>query len=235
MKTFICEKPFLSIQGEGNYAGIPAVFVRFSGCTLKCPDCDTKYHQEGFEIDTDEIVKQILELNPLTKSVVFTGGEPLLQQEAIADIINKLQPSFRPRHGSLNYKFWWFQIETNSTVSPQLLCREVTNSLIQFNVSPKLSEFNSQEEAKNLFDQWYIQPHDFILKFVTQGPEDIEEIKKIATQFRVNPEQIYLMPEGKRLNDQLSHMELISELAIKNGYNFTPRLHVLIWGDRKGV
>lgn len=67
---------FYSVQGEGLHAGTPVVFVRFSGCNLKCPFCDTK-HQEGEYMTDEQIVDAVLAYP--AHIVVFTGGEPSLQ------------------------------------------------------------------------------------------------------------------------------------------------------------
>ena len=235
MNIRICEKPFLTIQGEGNYVGVPVVFVRFSGCNLNCPGCDTKYHKDGFDYTTEQVIADILELNPLTKGVVFTGGEPLLNQDAIIEIIKGLKPQFSPRHGQVNYDFWWFQIETNGTQDPTKICQAITESLVQFNISPKLGSFNKEAASVPLFEHWYIRNHSFIVKPVVSSEEDMVEVKAIQERLKAHNSQIYLMAEGANREGQEARMETVLNLAIKYGYNFTPRLHVLIWNQKRGV
>jgi len=236
MKIRICEKPFLSIQGEGNYIGVPCVFVRFSGCNLNCPGCDTKYHKDGFDYTTEEIIKDIKKLNPLTKSVVFTGGEPLLYQAAIVEIIKALGPNFAPRHSYVNYDFWWYQIETNGIISPDLLNKEINGeALIQFNISPKLKRFNSEAGRLGLYKHWILSPHFYIIKPVISGEDDIKEVEEIERELRIYKDKIYLMAEGATKQEQEEKMEKVLNLAIKYGYNFTPRLHILIWDKKRGV
>ena len=93
---------FESVQAEGVYAGHAAVFVRFSGCNLACPFCDTK-HQNGMKMSAREIEDEVLRLDPdRRKLVVFTGGEPLLQ-------LRKGPPLCRE---------WACTIETNGTLEP---------------------------------------------------------------------------------------------------------------------
>lgn len=236
MKTRICEKPFLSIQGEGNYVGVPCVFVRFSGCNLDCPGCDTKYHKDGYDIDTDEIIKIIKELNPLTKSVVFTGGEPLLFQPAIVEIVKGLKPSFAPRHGDVNFDFWWYQIETNGIIEPKLLFKELEQTaIIQYNISPKLKRFNELAGKLGLFKFWYLSPCSYIVKPVITDEEDMKEVEEIRKLLQIGKEQIYLMAEGASKKEQEEKMENVANLAIKYGYNFTPRLHILLWNKKRSV
>lgn len=69
---------FYSVQGEGAYSGTPAVFVRFSGCNLRCPFCDTDF-KEYEEMDGREILARVQELSEECRFVVLTGGEPTLQ------------------------------------------------------------------------------------------------------------------------------------------------------------
>jgi organic radical activating enzyme len=87
---------FTSIEGEGIFVGKKTLFIRFSGCHLKCRWCDTKYAlplDSGTEYQIDEIEDLIIrELQPFTYKVNFTGGEPLLQTDAViklADFIKK--------------------------------------------------------------------------------------------------------------------------------------------------
>lgn len=235
MITRICEKPFVSIQGEGNYVGVPCVFVRFSGCNLNCPGCDTKYHKDGYDIDTNEIIKIIKELNPLTKSVVFTGGEPLLFQPAIVEIVKGLTPSFVPAYNHINYSFWWFQIETNGTLAPTLLNKELgSKAFIQYNVSPKLKRFNEQAGKLGLYKYWTLNS-SFIVKPVVTDEEDIKEVKEIQNYLSIGNEKIYLMAEGASKEEQETKMELVVNLAIKYGYNYSCRLHILIWNKKRSV
>lgn len=83
----VCEI-FKSIQGEGRYSGIPAIFVRLSGCTRQCSFCDTKYHWKGKELKTDILIKKIQDFG--LKTVIWTGGEPLLQLNDIRRVCQKL-------------------------------------------------------------------------------------------------------------------------------------------------
>lgn len=93
MKKYMINEIFLSLQGEGINAGRAAVFVRFSGCNLKCPFCDTNF-KEHVDMDADTVItaiKDCLGENPLPKLCVFTGGEPTLQlDDALIDAIHGL-------------------------------------------------------------------------------------------------------------------------------------------------
>jgi len=236
MKIILAEKPFLSIQGEGNYIGVPGIFIRFSGCNLQCPKCDTKYHKEGFETTTEEVINQILELKDETKCIIFTGGEPLLNSDAIIEIMLNLKPRYRTRNSIPSYDFWWCQIETNGTINPEVVSKELeSDTLVQYNISPKLKSFNQEGNKIELYKYWRNIPQEHILKFVTEEETDIEEIKKITKELNIRKERVYLMAEGASKKEQEENMKKIIPIAIKYGYNFTPRLHILLWDIKRGV
>ena len=81
---------FYSIQAEGFYVGTPAIFIRLSGCNLKCPWCDTKYHNEGKEYTKEELEQEVKKLTNGNKDIiiVFTGGEPTLQLKNEEELLN---------------------------------------------------------------------------------------------------------------------------------------------------
>ena len=112
---------FKGIQGEGSTIGKPALFIRLSGCNMSCDFCDSKYanDEKGTTWDIDKLVSIIRDSSQ--KRVIFTGGEPMLQQDEIGNII-KLLPGYK------------FEIETNGTLRNLLICY---NENVQFNVSPK--------------------------------------------------------------------------------------------------
>ena len=226
---------FHSIQGEGNFIGEPCTFVRFSGCNLVCPGCDTKYHTEGVEMTAEEVVNQIKELDKGSKVVVFSGGEPLLQQKAIIEIIKLLNP--RSGRG-VGWMDWFFQIETNGTICPTELLDwshlgENKYVAIQYNVSPKLGSFNidgNNIDALKTLHTW----GSYIIKPVITTEADIVELQGLQKKFGWRNTDIYLMPEGATKPEQEVSMPIIADLAIRYNYRMTPRLHTLIWGNVKG-
>ena len=108
----VCEI-FYSIEGEGIEIGRLEVFVRLSGCNLRCKWCDTKYAwEEGKEMSVDEVIKEIKKYP--CKSVSITGGEPLLQREEVFELVKKLK--------EMGY---WIQINTNGTIFDERIFRLV--------------------------------------------------------------------------------------------------------------
>ena len=122
---------FESIQGEGTNAGKPAIFLRTAECNLKCTWCDTKYTWDWKNFDYAKEVKEISikeirrELEQFSnRHLVITGGEPLMQQDDLAELLTFLKPKF------------YVEIETNGTILPN---NALSTLVDQWNVSPKTS------------------------------------------------------------------------------------------------
>ena len=203
---------FFSLQGEGKSAGQPTLFIRLSGCNLRCNFCDTKYHVEGRDLKAKDI-----NLLSTYKRWTITGGEPLLQQAAI----NKLIKGFKPEY---------VEIETNGTVIPTMLLVENVN---QFNISPKEKRFQTYK-AKT--DPFLLNEIDnFIVKFVYSDKLSEKFIKNITKKYKIKNELVWVMPEGKTKKEQLKKEKEVWNFCLKNGYNFSPRLHVNLWGNKRKV
>jgi len=192
---------FTGIQGEGKYAGTPALFIRLSGCNLECPWCDTKYHKSGQEMDI-EIINNII-LNSKLDTVIWTGGEPTLQLEEIEKVIE-----------ATNNPFIHHQIETNGTI------KFTSTTLFQyicFSPKNKISAIN-----------------------ITKMPVFTENDIKVVTDMEtvgvdLIPYATMLMPlttfEEKKDN-QIK--QKVWNYCIKNGLKYSPRLHVDLWGAKRG-
>jgi len=198
---------FKSIQGEGRYAGFPVVFIRTSGCTRKCPWCDTQYHEGGKEYSTGKIIDSI-EINNCNSTIVWTGGEPLLQFEGIKDVI--LRTSFSKIH----------HLETNG----DLLSKYNLETLgLYFNyicISPK-----SLEVIKLLPERSrWMERVD--IKVVT----DLEKVNMDLINYAT-----MLMPLTS-VNDEKKDLEVKKKVwnyCKDNNIVYSPRLHIDIWGKNK--
>ncbi len=205
---------FYSLQGEGASLGTPAIFIRLAGCNLRCTWCDTAYSWGGgMELTTAELVERI-RCFPCTQ-LVITGGEPLLQQEGIAELLRAL-PDYS------------VEIETNGTVSPSdFLQQRVT----QWNVSPKLPHAG-QEGSLNaeILTAFTALPNAWF-KFVVQQPTDWQHIASLG----LPKHRIILMPCA-RTRDEIREARLsVAELCIEQGVRFGDRLHLELWDSKKGV
>jgi organic radical activating enzyme len=238
---------FHTLQGEGVSAGLPAVFVRSSRCNLHCHWCDTD-HTWNFEgtpwtHEKDSIpgyakhrkADVTFELSPADiadlvavypcRRVVLTGGEPLIQQDAWVELIRAL------RHIDPAYLF---EVETNGTLAPSA---EFAEAVDQFNVSPKLAN-SGMDESLRLKPEalkalaatgkaWF--------KFVLTAPADLCEIESIAARVPISKDRILLMPEGRTVPELDEASAWLADLCRENGYRFSDRLHVRLWGDKRGV
>jgi len=242
----IVSEAFYSIQGEGYSAGCPAVFLRLTGCNLRCQGfsyfdketqqhlgCDTahvwKYGDKINNIDIIKTWEQQGWINRLIEGshLVITGGDPTIQQEALINFIKSLDKAT----GNPCY----IEMETNATISilPKLLER-----LNQINASPKLSS-NGDPVSKTYHPEVIdrlAKLDKTKFKFVVISKEDIKEIiNKYIQPFNINKKNVWLMPEGGTREDIRAKAEFVVELCKQYMLNYSPRLQIDIWDEVVGV
>ncbi|MFM7181819.1 MAG: 7-carboxy-7-deazaguanine synthase QueE [Verrucomicrobiales bacterium] len=238
---------FHTLQGEGVSAGRPAVFVRLSLCNLHCRWCDTDYtwNWEGtpFAHDRDQEAgyvkykqeEQTISLSPEdvarvvadwpTKRVVLTGGEPLLQQSGLRMLATEL----RSRDSS-----YVFEVETNGTLLPE---EDLDPLMDQYNVSPKLENSGNRHalRIRPSVLAWFAASSKAWFKFVITSQDDLAEIRTIITDAGISNERVILMPEGRTPEAIATHRELVVKLCLDHGYTFNDRLHLRLFGARRGT
>jgi len=221
---------FYSIQGEGTLVGVPSVFVRSTGCNLRCVWCDTPYTSwkpEGTEMPLDAILAEVGK-NP-AKHVVVTGGEPM-----IADEIVRLTQDLRRRGLHIT-------VETAGTIYKPVACDLMS-------ISPKLANSTPliREEGKwaAQHDRLRYQPDvlkqlmrefDYQLKFVVASPEDLTEIETMLVETGADRSKVVLMPEGVDSQTIAARAQWLVEVCKQRDFRYGPRLHIDIYGDRRGV
>jgi 7-carboxy-7-deazaguanine synthase len=221
---------FHSIQGEGSLMGVPSVFVRTSGCNLRCTWCDTPYtswNPEGKEMPLDEIMAAVEAYR--CGHVVLTGGEPMIAPQA-----GTLTELFHQRG-------WHITIETAGTVHHSLHCDLMS-------ISPKLKNSTPHERDGGrwaiMHERLRYQPHvlkrlttdyEYQMKFVLASREDLVEVREMQEALGVPAHRILLMPEGVTREVVAQRGLWLAELCKENGYRYSPRLHIDIWGDKRGV
>jgi len=222
---------FSTIQGEGILAGVPSLFIRVSGCNLRCVWCDTPYtswQPEGEEWPESKLLEWV-DAHPGYRHVVLTGGEPMLFA-GMESLTRKL--SDRALH---------ITIETAGTVNRDVVCDLMSLSPKLANSTPWTSgsrEWAERHEAMRiqldvLMD--LTQRFDHQIKFVVGAPEDLPEIESLAGTLKTSPDRILLMPEGIDA-DTLAHRSAwIVEECKRRGWRFCPRLHVMLYGNKRGV
>jgi 7-carboxy-7-deazaguanine synthase len=223
---------FYSIQGEGKLAGVPSVFVRASGCNLRCVWCDTPYaswEPEGENIGIEEILRRVRQFP--ARHVVLTGGEPMIMPE-----VDALCEAIKADGYHLT-------IETAATVY-----RPVKFDLAS--LSPKLSNSTPHERAGGHFARVHEEHRlnfpviqrfidvapDFQLKFVVSRESDLVEIELILTRLiGWTPADVLLMPEGVDSQTLSERSSWVAEICRSKGFRFCPRLHVLLYGNQRGM
>jgi 7-carboxy-7-deazaguanine synthase len=218
-----------TIQGEGPSTGKRCAFLRVSGCNLTCSWCDTPYTWDwkgvnGQVWDKDSETHSMTVYNILYRLtglgvglVVISGGEPMMQQEALRPVVERLRASGID-----------VEIETNGTIKP-------TIQPTRFNVSPKLVHSGVRDKIRFKPDalREYLGKSNF--KFVCQTLTDLDEVAAIAKEVGIPNSDIWIMPEGRDPETLMSHAEIITDQAIARGWNITGRLHVMTWGSRRAV
>lgn len=242
--NFTDEYIFYTLQGEGKYCGHPTIFVRFSGCNLRCswrnPDgsvtqCDTPHSSFNPEKNLRSVQKAVDDIVKLAQEVrctniCITGGEPYLQK------------NIKMLVGQLVGQGFFVSIETNGTVF-------VETSANFISLSPKLASSschpirgNDHENRRlnyNALDAFLVN-HDCQLKFVANTEEDIKEIETIVRRLSAVfghklDDKIWLMPQGINRSQFQEKSQWLFEVCKSKGWKYTDRLHIQVYGNKKGV
>lgn len=217
---------FYSVQGEGTLVGVPSVFVRTSGCNLRCSWCDTPYtswNPEGAPRTVESILAEVLSCN--ARHVVLTGGEPLLAPEAVA-----LTEAFRVAGLHIT-------VETAGTVFAPVACDLMSISPKLANSTPADPKWGPVHERTrlNLDVLRRLMEYPYQLKFVVAAAGDLDEINELVAALGAPPGNVLLMPEGRAPEQLRERAQWLVPLCLRHGYRYSPRVHVDIWGDRRGV
>jgi 7-carboxy-7-deazaguanine synthase len=218
---------FYSIQGEGTLVGVPSVFVRTSGCNLRCVWCDTPYtswRPEGEERSLESIVDEVNRYG--ASHVVITGGEPMIAPQ-IADLTNRLKQHIT--------------IETAGTVYADVRCDLMSISPKLANSTPRTRDngrWADQHERLRYQPEVLrklIENYPYQLKFVIADPGDIEQVNAVVNDIGGSRGSVVLMPEGTNSATLAERGRWLAEIAKREGFRMTPRLHVDLWGNKRGV
>ena len=220
---------FHTIQGEGQLIGVPSVFFRTSYCNLRCVWCDTPYTSwkpEDRNISVAESVDAISQYR--CKHVVITGGEPFIQARELMELCCELDK--RGHH---------ITIETNATLFAAVPAHLISMSPKLRNSNPSTDNrfFKRHERGRIRPDviRKFLDQYPCQVKFVVDTPEDLAEIQALQTEVNIPAETILLMPQGTTPAMLRQKQEWLVDLCKENGYRYSPRVHVDIWGDKRGV
>jgi 7-carboxy-7-deazaguanine synthase len=215
----ILAEKFESFQGEGPWTGQRCAFVRFSRCNLKCSFCDTPESWDWSKYNPTEVSERVpvAELVSWVREravdmVVLTGGEPMLQQPAMAAIAHGVAPAR-------------VQVETNGTMTPTA---ELASLVDLWVVSPKLanSGMSYSVRIKPMALTALVETGRAAFKFVVTDPDrDLDEIAELVNEYQLDP--VWVMPEGTTREKVLVGMDALYDPATKRGWNVSTRLHIL--------
>jgi 7-carboxy-7-deazaguanine synthase len=238
---------FHSIQGEGKLMGVPSAFVRVSGCNLRCTWCDTPYaswNPQGEEMAAQAVAERVLRFPG--HHVVLTGGEPMMFRETV-EVIRLLKAA--GKH---------ITVETAGT----LWLDDVPPGGIDLaSISPKLANSTPQDREGGCFAAVHEEHRENLAvlktfavggggvvrecqwKFVISAAQDLADVEVLLRRLNeqlpvsacVAPNDVLLMPEGIDAATLAERSRWLAELCREKGYRLCPRLHVMLWGNRRGV
>lgn len=238
---------FRSFQGEGRNIGRIRTFIRLSGCNLHCRWCDTAYTwnwrgsewsherdapgapykfdlaEEMLGMEVEEAVGRVLALP--AEGVVVTGGEPMIQAEGVLALAQALKAA-KPE--------LLLEMETNGTIAPNAA---LANLVDLFMVSPKLAHSGNDASRALPADSLraFAALPQATFKFVAAQPSDIDEIATLAAGLQLRPARIYVMPKGVTSEEVTRHGRAVRDAALAAGFNYTDRLHIHLFGEKRGV
>ncbi len=240
---------FHSVQGEGPSLGAPRTFIRLSGCNLHCVWCDTAYtwNWQGsdfvhlsdgpetpakFDRQAETAQLSVNEAADLVAvydapGIVITGGEPLMQRAQLPALIDavRARAGTRPVH---------VEIETNGSILPPAA---LIDRVDQFNVSPKLSHSGNDARIARNPDtlRELADLSSAFFKFVISAPGDLDEVEAICDMAGIAASRVWLMPLGTTSADVRGRLDMLVPLALERGYYISDRLHIHLFGDKRGV
>ncbi len=224
---------YVSNQGEGLLVGTPSVFLRTSGCNLRCWFCDTPFaswEPAGQQVSLDKVVQQVSECCDQARHVVITGGEPMLPRE-IVELTQRLH-----RGG------FHITIETAGTIDREVVCDLIS-------VSPKLAnsdpsrqrggrwrDRHRQTRHRPAVVQQLIQRYEYQLKFVVDRPADVDQIDAYLSELDdVDVERVLLMPQGIDQLELEQREQWLRPICDQRGYRLCRRMHIQWYGNRRGT
>jgi 7-carboxy-7-deazaguanine synthase len=212
---------FHSIQGEGPAMGRPSIFIRMSKCNRSCKGCDTAIKDKVEETNTMTIINRVqnyLKTYPNCR-IVFTGGEPMLQSNAISAIIDGL-PGLQ------------YDIETNGTLK-DTVNKDFFSRFNLLVVSPKKDCFNSPKDRIQFFEDWdkisKEGRNNVFLKIVVGNLPWMfaeSEVKDTLEYSKFDPQRVWLMPGGDSASNLVIPAKNVWKVALRLGCNYSDRLHI---------
>lgn len=231
---------FKTLQGEGKYLGVPSYFIRTTGCNIRCAwknsdntitRCDTPYTswnpEKGEDLNINRVLENLAKTN--IRHIVITGGEPTIQKD-ISEVVNQF----------IKEKYH-VTVETNGTryilEIPQAFMSISPKTANSYNQVPGSIEYKLHRDNNLCMTpiSQFVKTNPYQLKFVFNNENDIDDIEYIRAVNDIPRSNIYLMPQGISTSQFKEKQQRMFELCVENGYNFTPRMHIDIFDNKRGV
>jgi len=222
---------FYSIQGEGTHAGVPAVFMRLTGCNLHCSWCDSvEVWRKGDRVTDPQLISLVKDKYGRQfqqgAHLIFTGGEPMIQQRNLAHFMEQIRmvTDLDP----------YVEVETNGTFAPQ---DEFAEHVQHWTLSPKLSNSGEPPEKRVMHPSWEKELNTYGLSYCIKlvvRPQDLAEADQLVTNYNLHPHRVWLMPCASTQAELMGNVEIV-EHCMQRGYRYSTRLQVLIWNQLTGV
>lgn len=218
-KIMLAEVPFQSFQGEGRFQNKNVLFIRFSNCNLNCDICDTKESWKNRIPYTMDQIKDIInDYYDKINGIVFTGGEPLLNQDILADIMFQFS--------DLDY-----EIETNGAIEIDFHKFIMFKNQLIFNISPKfnIKQLQGTQYKLRIFtNEFRKKKFNYIFKFLFKDMKDLEFTNWFVKENFVNSNKIYMQPIGTDSQILLDIVKNNSNYILENGWNLSLRTHIFL-------
>lgn len=232
---FVCEMFYDTIQGEGRYAGYPAMFLRLAGCTLDCSFCDSReVWTKGQYVSFDTIFYKLIQHGLIAKlqtrnyHFIITGGSPLKQQSQLILFLRQFEEKF----GFIPF----IEIENEVMIVPDSYLLQVVS---HWNNSPKLSNAHTRRNPYHIpaiLSYKNLKPGTISWKFVIESEENWHEIESLYLKpDYIRAEDIILMPCGADRHELAARREIAINLAVKYNVRYCDRLQIIAWDKKTGV
>ncbi len=228
-KIILVEPLHFVLQGEGKNLGKKMILLRLAGCNIQCPDCDTMYSWKFLEKDQllsytkEKLLKEIYKINneKNINYLLITGGEPSIWEKPLLELF-------------LSLDLFYFDIETSGYTEWSLIKNhKEIQKRIHFNISPKIGALNPKVDLDIKNIQILKQPPlNYIVKIVTSihtFKKDLKKIEEMIQYYNIPLSKIYLMPFAKTREELLRESDFLIEQCFKYGFEFSPRLHILLF------
>ncbi len=223
---------YASIQGEGLLTGRESIFIRTSGCNLRCWFCDTPYTSwtpEGVDLSVAEVLARAAQW-ATTEHVVITGGEPMLQ------------PDLAPLTAELRALGKHLTIETAGTLDLPVACDLISISPKRANSTPTV-ERDARWHVRHERDRHapdvvrrLIAEHAYQIKFVIDAPADCQDVETYLAEItEIDRSRVLLMPQGTTVEELAARTVWLEPYCAERGLQFCPRKHIEWFGFARGT